>query len=146
MFSSVLFLAVTIIHLKGVSSLWCFHCSEFDIVKLSNNEKTLINCPTICDNIEQWWRNGSGKKHLTFKSTNKTEHCIIGTIGDKLVYQVFLIYIIISAFTPVNPYGVLSVLASLFQFLQSYHKMSSIKVTWYVWRVKICILGHPQTP
>ena len=84
MFSSVLFLAVTIIHLKGVSSLWCFHCSEFDIVKLSNNEKTPINCPTICDDIEQWWRNGSGKKHLTFKSTNKTEHCIIGTILKRI--------------------------------------------------------------
>ena len=35
---------------------------------------------------------------------------------------------------------------SHFQFLQSYQKMSLIKVAWYVIRVKICILGHPQTP
>ena len=45
------------------------------------------------------------------------------------------IYITISTFTSVRPSGV-GVPLSCFQFLQSYYKVSLIKVAWYVLRVK----------
>ena len=50
------------------------------------------------------------------------------------------IYITISTFTSVHPYGGVSVVRpvtlSNFKFLQSVHKMSVIKVVWHVLRVK----------
>ena len=57
------------------------------------------------------------------------------------------IYLAISAFTSVNPYSI-GVMAARphFQFLQSYHKMSQIKVAWYVLRVKNMHLGSPSDP
>ena len=53
-----------------------------------------------------------------------------------------LIYITISTFTSVRPYGVVrrrprpGVPLPNFQFLQAYEKVSLIKVAWYVLRVK----------
>ena len=46
------------------------------------------------------------------------------------------IYITISTFTSVRPSGGGGVPLSSFQFLQSYYKVSLIKVAWYVLRVK----------
>ena len=56
-----------------------------------------------------------------------------------------VIYVTISTFTSVHPSGGggvgvggvgVGVPLSSFQFLQSYHKVSLIKVAWYVLRVK----------
>ena len=66
-----------------------------------------------------------------------------------------LIYITISTFTSVRPYGgggvvvvVLSrpVTLSNFQFLQFILKMSVIKVAWHVLRVKNIHSGSPSDP
>ena len=51
--------------------------------------------------------------------------------------QLWIIYITISTFTSVCPVGGVGGVPLLcFQFLQSYYKVSLIKVAWYVLRVK----------
>ena len=56
------------------------------------------------------------------------------------------IYITISTFTSVRPYGVGGVPLSIFKFLQSYDKVSLIKVAWYVLRVKNMHSRAPPDP
>ena len=62
------------------------------------------------------------------------------------------IYITISTFTSVRPYGVGvggsvgGVPFSIFKFLQSYDKVSLIKVAWYVFRVKNIHSWSPPDP
>ena len=67
------------------------------------------------------------------------------TVSQKFAY----IYITISTFTSVRPYGGVtsrSVTLLNFKYLQSIHKMSVIKVAWHVLRVKNIHSGSPQTP
>ena len=68
----------------------------------------------------------------------------------------FIIYITISTFTSVRPYGVVVVVVvvvtsrhvtlSSFQFLQAYDKVSLIKVGWYVLKVKNIHSWSPPDP
>ena len=70
--------------------------------------------------------------------------------GDQKMDQKFFkrseIYITISTFTSVRPYSVGGVPLSIFKFLQSYDKVSLIKVAWYVLRVKNMHSRAPPDP
>ena len=71
---------------------------------------------------------------------------------DKFIKKLS-IYITISTFTSVRPYGVVVIVVTSrhvtllnFQFLQSIYKMSVIKVAWHVLRVKNIHSGSPSDP
>ena len=70
---------------------------------------------------------------------------------QKMSFVESIIYITISTFTAVRPYGVVVVVVSSrhvtllnFKFLQPIHKMSVIKVAWHVLRVKNIHSGSPS--
>ena len=73
-----------------------------------------------------------------------TGETLINVISRKLIY------ITISTFTSVRPYGVVvtsrHVTLSSFQFLQAYDKVSLIKVGWYVLKVKNIHSWSPPDP
>ena len=62
------------------------------------------------------------------------------------MFTMIKIYIIISTLASVRPYVGVPVLASHYQFLLPYNKMSQRKIAWYVLRGKIGILGHTHNP
>ena len=73
---------------------------------------------------------------------------------QKMSFVESIIYITISTFTAVRPYGVVVVVVvtsrhvtlSSFQFLQVYDKVSLIKVGWYVLKVKNIHSWSPPDP